>query len=523
MTVPLLQVHQLSKTFGQRAALDRVSFDLDAGEILGVTGRRSSGKSTLLHLLSGVIAPTQGSIYLAGQRLALTRPHQAHAHGITLVSQKPALVEQLDVVSNIFLGRELGGLRPNWPQMIEQAQALLRQLGGAPGLLETPVTALSDEQRQVVALARALCRPTKLLLLDDALDALSFGRQEVVLRLLQDLTRSGTAVIIASDNLKHLLAVTHRVLVLYEGRLIADRATPDSTPRELVEMIVGLNRAEQVTPVIWALESYHAAQRQAEELSRAQASLKESLAAQGSRNAELFQQLQNQVRALDQLNLALQAAQKRLLTEREQERKHLARELHDVVIQELLSVNYRLEEVSESLADPAQAEVDSLRGAIRQAVAELRQLCSDLRPPTIDNHGLVTAIRSHAHEWAEQNGIAVTLDIAPGLGRLPEAMELSIFRIVQEALNNVRKHAQATQVVVQLGHTPAANVRLRLTDDGTGLTAPVDYAALSARKHFGLVGISERVALLGGTLRIEPAEGGGTVLEVDIPSPSPLV
>lgn len=509
--------------FGQRAALDQVSFTLEAGEIIGVTGRRSSGKSTLLHLLSGVIAPTHGSIHLAGQRLLLTRPHQAHALGIELVSQTPALVGQLDVVSNVFLGRELGGLRPDWPQMIERARLLFGRLGASTSLLETPVGALSDEQRQLVALARALCRPAKLLLLDDALDALSFSRQEVVLRLLQALAYQGTTVIIASDNLKHLLAVTHRVLVLYEGRLVADRATPDSTPRELVEMIVGLNRAEQVTPVIWALESYHMAQRQAEELRQTQASLQESLAVQGSRNAELFQQLQNQLRALDQLNLALQAAQKRLLTEREQERKYLARELHDGVIQELLSVNYRLEDVSESLTTPAQTEIASLRGAIRQAVAELRQLCSDLRPPTIDNHGLAAAIRSHAHEWAEENGVVVNLDIAHGLGRLPEAMELSIFRIVQEALNNVRKHAQATQVMVQLGHTPVANVRLRITDNGAGLTAPVDYAALSARKHFGLVGISERVALLGGTLRIEAMEGGGTRIEVDIPSPSPLV
>lgn len=523
MTAPLLQLQQVSKTFGQRAALDRVSFTLEAGEIIGVTGRRSSGKSTLLHVLSGVVAPTAGSIDFAGKRLALTRPHQARALGIELVSQKPALVEQLDVVSNIFLGREPGRLRPDWPAMMSQARAWLARLDSAPGLLETPVSALSDEQRQLVALARALCRPAKLLLLDDALDALSFGRQEVVLHLLQELSRAGTAVIIASDNLKHLLAVTHRVLVLYEGRLVADRITADATPRELVEMIVGLHRAEQVTPVIWALENYHMAQRQAEELRQAQASLQESLAAQGSRNAELFQQLQNQVRALDQLNQALQAAQKRLLTEREQERKHLARELHDVVIQELLSVNYRLEDVSENLTDPAQAEIDSLRGTIRQAVGELRQLCSDLRPPTIDNHGLAAAIRSHAHEWAEQNGVAVRLEIAPEVGRLPEAMELSIFRIVQEALNNVRKHARATQVQVQLGYTPSATVRLRITDNGAGLTQPVDYAALSARKHFGLVGISERVALLGGTVRIESAESGGTCLEVDIPSPSPLV
>src|SRR5574339_352031 len=176
----------------------------------------------------------------------------------------------------------------------------------------------------------------------------------------------GTSVIISSDDLKQLFAVTDRILVLYEGRLVADRHTIESTPREIVELIVGSSRQEQVSPLIWALESYHAAQRQAEELRRTQASLQESLEARNSLNRQLFERLQNQVAALDALNAALQATQRRLITEREDERKALARELHDQVIQDLLGLNYRLEEVEDDeKSDALEQEVSSIRQGIR--------------------------------------------------------------------------------------------------------------------------------------------------------------
>jgi signal transduction histidine kinase len=272
------------------------------------------------------------------------------------------------------------------------------------------------------------------------------------------------------------------------------------------------------------LESFHQAQQQAEELRRVQAGLRESLQAQGSLNQQLLERLRAQVEALNQLNTALQAAHRRLMTEREEERKSLARELHDQVIQELLSFNYRIEELEGVQGIEAQqGELAALRNGIRQIVGELRQLCSDLRPPTIDSHGLSAALRSHAQEWAENNHVALNLDLQPDLGRLPEAIELSIFRIVQEALNNTRRHASARSVTLALNRTSNATILLRLSDDGYGVSEPVDLAALSAQKHFGLLGISERVALLAGTLKIESKSGGGLALQVEIPSPSPLV
>jgi len=170
-----------------------------------------------------------------------------------------------------------------------------------------------------------------------------------------------------------------------------------------------------------------------------------------------------------------------------------------------------------------QRDVASIRQGIRNLVGELRQMCSNLRPPTIDHHGLSAAIDSLAHEWAERSDIELQLEIDPGLGRLPETIELSVFRIIQEGLNNIRKHAAARHVRLSLQCTSSSNLLVRLEDDGQGLPTPTDLASLSVSKHFGLVGISERVALLGGLMNIESSTGNGTILQVEIPSPYPLI
>jgi signal transduction histidine kinase len=113
----------------------------------------------------------------------------------------------------------------------------------------------------------------------------------------------------------------------------------------------------------------------------------------------------------------------------------------------------------------------------------------------------------------------VTLDLASNLGRLPEAIELSIFRIVQEGLNNVRKHAHATAVKICLKHTSPRTLMISIADNGNGLASDFDLSALSAAGHYGLLGISERVALLGGRLKLQNQTGGGLFLQVEIPHP----
>jgi signal transduction histidine kinase len=409
--------------------------------------------------------------------------------------------------------------------MARQARDFFADFDMPPEIINEYPANLSNEQRQLVAIAHALCRPCKLLLLDDTLAALSFQRQQKLLNLVRELVAQNVSVVISSDDLKHIFAVTNRILVLYQGRQAALRSTEKTTPREIVEMIVGSNRQDQITPVIWAFENYYAAQQQAEELRRAQQVLRQSLKEQDSLNRLLIERLRKQVEALDHLNLALQEANRRLMTEREAERKALARELHDQVIQDLLSYTYQLEDAENEAADEAiRQELANIRNGIRQVVSGLRQLCSDLRPPTIDSHGLSAAIRSLTHQWSKQSGIRVELDVDPGLGRLPEPIELSVFRIIQEGLNNIRKHANnASLVKLSLQRTPTASLVVHLTDNGQGLERPLDLAELSERKHFGLVGISERVSLLRGTMQVESPESGGLELLVEIPSPYPSV
>lgn len=555
MTESLLRVENLSKSFDRLPALKDVTFSLAKGEVIGLVGRQGAGKSTLFHLLNGAMPPSSGSISFNGvnrrlsnrieaQKLGIETVYQTFSlinrfdfsthifsdtnAGVEITRRTSGLVEQFNVTQNILLGRELKKFSPfgviDWDRMIHVAQELLAEFDLPADLAHERISNLSDEQRQVILLQRTIHQPCKLLLLDDILPILSFQRQEILLEKINTLAAQGTSIIISSDDLKHLFTVTDRIVVLYEGRLVADRRTAESTPREIVELIVGSAGQEQVSPLIWALESYHTAQQQTEDLRRAQASLQKSLDAQGSLNRQLVERLSNQLVALDQLNAALQATQRRLITEREDERKALARELHDQVIQDLLGLIYRLEDV-ENLADTLelQQDVGSIRQGIRNLVGELRQMCSDLRPPTIDHHGLSAAIDSLASEWAERSDIQLQLEIDPALGRLPEMIELSVFRIVQEGLNNIRKHASASHVRLSLQRTSTTNLLVRLEDDGKGLSNPTDLAALSENKHFGLVGISERVALLRGSMNIESSKGNGTILQVEIPSPHPLV
>jgi len=551
----LLRVENLSKNFDRLPVLKDVTFSIARGEVLGLVGRQGAGKSTLFHLLSGAMLPSAGVVYFDGvprrfknrlqtQRLGIETVYPAsspidqfditnnffldNALNIKIARRTSGLVEQFDVVQNIMLGREITKVPRlgiiDWSRMIEVAQGLLVEFDLSPDLVHERVSNLSDEQRQILILARAFYQPCRLLLLNDIIPVLSFERQKILLDKIKNLAAQGTSIIISSDDLKHLFAVTDRILVLYEGRLVADRRTAEAVPREIVELIVGSSRQEQVSPLIWALESYHAAQKQAEELRRTQVTLKESLEARTSQNRQLFERLRNQVVALDELNAALQATQRRLITEREDERKALARELHDQVIQDLLSFSYRLEELENiERSMVAKKDLASIRQAIRSVVGELRQICSNLRPPTIDHHGLSAAIESLALEWAERNDIQIHLEIDPVLGRLPETIELSVFRIVQEGLNNIRKHAAAKHVRLSLQRTSSASLLVRLEDDGIGLSAPADLASLSASKHFGLVGISERVALLGGFMNIESPNENGMILQVEVPSPYPFV
>lgn len=522
---PLLKVVDLSKRFGTLTVLQRINFTLTPGEVLGVAGRSGAGKSVLAKLIAGLYAPSSGEIYLAGEKLRWPRTRQQP--GITVIHQTPDLAENLDITENIFLGNEMGWslfgkwlVAPNRRLMDAQAKSILSQLDARLPPLDEKVANLSSEQRQLVAIAQAIAKPATFILVDDPSDLLRYDDQQRLLGLIQQWQRQGSAVLFSSNNLEHLLAVTDRIVTLRRGQQVAIHRTDEVSREQIVAELVGVNR-EQMTPAGWALDNYYRAREQADKLRFRQTLLEKDLVAQDTLNRQLVEQLGAQVAALDQANHALQAAQRRLLTEREAERKHLARELHDQVIQDLLSVNYELEALEEerTLQPEVNNHLRTVRDEIRMLVGDIRRICGNLRPPTIDSLGLGAAIQSYVTEWRERTGIQVNLDLDSNLGRLPEAIELSIFRIVQEGLNNVRKHAEATVVDVSLKHTSPRALMISLADNGRGLHPAFDLSKLTTAGHYGLVGISERVTLMGGHIKIQNRPEGGAILRVEIPHP----
>jgi signal transduction histidine kinase len=523
---PLLKAVNLSKSFGTLPVVRGVSLEIHPGEILGLAGQSGSGKSTLAMLVAGFHKPDGGNLYFADQQLQW--PFNVRALGIEVIHQTPSLAENLDITSNIFLGNEIGWplwskwLKvPNRQRMDREATRILAQLDMQFASLREAVANLSSEQRQMIAIARTMTHAPRLIVIDDPTGLLSYPRQQKLLSLIQTWQQQGTAVIFSSNNPDHLLAVTDRIIVLRLGRLVAEYRADETDRAEILAATVGTTDRQQLTPIIWALDSYYRVREQAEKLRHHQELLEQDLATQGTVDRQFVDQLTEQINALDSANAALQDAQRRLLTELEQERKFLAREIHDQVIQDLLSVNYELEEIeaSEAVTSILSQDLSGIRESIRGLVADLRRICGSLRPPTIDNLGLGAAIQSYAHDWSKRTNIATVLDLDDNLGRLPEAIELSIFRIVQEGLSNVRKHANASDVTISLKHTSPRTLLLSIADNGEGLVEGFELSDLPTEGHYGLLGISERVALLGGRVQFQNQAHGGLLIQAEIPHP----
>lgn len=210
---------------------------------------------------------------------------------------------------------------------------------------------------------------------------------------------------------------------------------------------------------------------------------------------------------------------RRLATAQEDERRHIARELHDQMGQHLAALGLGLKALETGGPDspPARARLRQLQDLADRIGREVHHLALELRPPALDDLGLGTALAHYAERWSERSDVAVDFQ-ASGLeaGRLPAPVETALYRVVQEALTNVLRHAGARRVSLVLQRSDG-RAQAVVEDDGRGFDGEATMAAAAAGGRLGLLGMRERLALVGGTLAVESAPGRGTTIIARVP------
>jgi simple sugar transport system ATP-binding protein len=241
---PILKVQGVFKRFGGVHALENVSLELYPGEVLALAGDNGAGKSTLIKIISGVHHPDEGTIWYNGSEVTFENPQRAREHGIETIYQDLALADNLDVGSNVFLGREplkhvLGFPVLDRKQMRTQAADALRVLDIQMHRFDLPIRSLSGGQRQAVAIGRAIHWKAKVLIMDEPTAALGVPEQRKVIALIKSLKQSGVGVIFISHNLVDIFAVSDRIVVLRRGVKAGERLTGETTSDEIVRLMVG--------------------------------------------------------------------------------------------------------------------------------------------------------------------------------------------------------------------------------------------------------------------------------------------
>jgi D-xylose transport system ATP-binding protein len=234
----VLSLRGISKNFGAVSALTDIDLDVHAGEVVALVGDNGAGKSTLVKILAGVHQPTSGTIVFRGEQVTMADPSAALTLGIATVFQDLALCENLDIVANIFLGRELDPLHLDEVSMEVRSWKLLNELSARIPSVRAAVASLSGGQRQTVAIARSLLLEPKLILLDEPTAALGVAQTAEVLNLIERVRDRGLGVVIISHNMEDVRAVADRIVVLRLGRN-SGIFYPDSSNEELISAITG--------------------------------------------------------------------------------------------------------------------------------------------------------------------------------------------------------------------------------------------------------------------------------------------
>ncbi len=243
---PILSVRGVTKRFGGLVAANNVDLDVYPGEVVALLGDNGAGKSTLIKCISGVYAPNAGSISFEGRETRFATPIEARDLGIETIYQDLALAGNLDVPSNVFLGRELehqmlSGLlkRLDNRRMAEETQRVLSDLDVKLPHLDRPVETLSGGQRQAVAIARGIYWNAKLVIMDEPTNNLGVPEQKKVLELIRRLKASGVPVILISHTLPDIFAVSDRLVVMRRGCKVTEKNVADTNAEEVVQYMIG--------------------------------------------------------------------------------------------------------------------------------------------------------------------------------------------------------------------------------------------------------------------------------------------
>lgn len=249
---PALRLTGISKSFGAVRALHNVDFEVWPGEVVGLVGDNGAGKSTLIKIIAGVHPADSGTAYVDGKEVTISNPNDATHLGIETVYQDLALADNLDVVANLYLGRE--DLRPRFPwlggvldetSMERRTWEVLRQLDVKTlKSVRTPVAALSGGQRQSIAVAKTILRNAKVVLLDEPTAALGVAQTRQVLNLIHRLREQGLAVVVISHNLADVFEVVDRVIVLRLGQRVGAYDIRSTTQQQVVAAITGAEFGE---------------------------------------------------------------------------------------------------------------------------------------------------------------------------------------------------------------------------------------------------------------------------------------
>jgi simple sugar transport system ATP-binding protein len=245
--VALLEVRNVSKSFGAIHAVNGISLSIEPSEVVGLMGDNGAGKSTLVKLIAGNFPPTEGEVLVDGEVCHFHKPIQARAKGIEVVYQDLALADNLTAAQNVFLGREKS--KGIWPFRVLDKQAMIDRSAELFDELKSEtrprdlVKKMSGGQRQAVAIARTRLSNAKLVLMDEPTAAISVRQVAEVLELIRRLKHRGVAVILISHRMPDVFAVSDRIIVMRRGAKVADKATASTSPEEITGLITGAIRA----------------------------------------------------------------------------------------------------------------------------------------------------------------------------------------------------------------------------------------------------------------------------------------